>query len=119
MHLSNPRSAFIASRLTPTTFIVKEYNDIYSEHPYIYVKLIPSAHTVCVIDTGCGGASNDPDVEITSLRTFLETVPVPDNGYKPLNESKMRYIVICTHVHYDHIRTWYIRVYAGKAKQTS
>lgn len=107
MHLDGPRSAFLAWRLpgTLSTFVVKEYNDIYDEHPLIYVKLFPEANTVCIIDTGCGGASRDPDVEVASLREFLERVPVPDNGNKPLNVNKMAYIVICTHVHLDHIRT--------------
>jgi glyoxylase-like metal-dependent hydrolase (beta-lactamase superfamily II) len=110
MHLTSPRSAFKATRLSKSTFIVKELNDIYDEHPLIYIKVIPEANTVVCIDTGCGGASKDPDVEITSLRQFLETVPVPDNEYRPLNDNGMEYIVITTHVHFDHIRTYESRL---------
>lgn len=101
-----PKSAFQATRLTRSTFLVKEYNDIFSEHPNIYVKLIPSAKTILVIDTGTGGKSNDPDIEVTSLRKFIETVNVAENRNRPLNEGgKMKYVVITTHCHYDHIRT--------------
>ncbi|CCM04308.1 uncharacterized protein FIBRA_06479 [Fibroporia radiculosa] len=99
------RCAFKAYRLTLSTFLVIEVNDIYSEHPYIYVKRVPEANTILVTDTGCGGASNDRKVDITSLREFIETVGVEDNGGRPLNEGgSMRYVVVLTHCHYDHIR---------------
>ncbi|KAJ3572412.1 hypothetical protein NP233_g3103 [Leucocoprinus birnbaumii] len=98
------KSAFQATRITPSTFLVKEHNDIFSERPHIYVKVIPSAGTVLVIDTGTGGKSNDNDVEVTSLRQFIETVEVADNDHRPLNEGgKMKYVVVTTHCHYDHI----------------
>ncbi|KZT07630.1 Metallo-hydrolase/oxidoreductase [Laetiporus sulphureus 93-53] len=98
------RSAFKAYRLTGTTFLIVQVNDIYSEHPYIYAKLVPEANTILVLDTGCGGASNDRKVEVTSLREFMETVGVEDNGGKPLNEGgKMQYVVALSHCHYDHI----------------
>jgi glyoxylase-like metal-dependent hydrolase (beta-lactamase superfamily II) len=104
-----PKSAFHATRLTPTTFLVNEYNDVFSEHPYIYVKQIPAANTVLVIDTGTGGKSNDPDVEVTSLREFIETVKVADNDCRPLNEGgNLKYVVVTTHCHYDHTRTPHI-----------
>ncbi|KXN91735.1 Molybdopterin synthase sulfur carrier subunit [Leucoagaricus sp. SymC.cos] len=100
------KSAFRATRLTPSTFLVKEYNDIFSEHPHIYVKVMPSVNAVLVIDTGTGGKSNDHEVEVTSLRQFLETVNVIDNDNQPLNGGgKMKYVVVTTHCHYDHIRT--------------
>ncbi|KAH9928619.1 Metallo-hydrolase/oxidoreductase [Fomitopsis serialis] len=69
-----------AYRLTHSTFLIVEIDDVYSEHPYIYVKLI------------------------TSLRAFLESVPVEENGGRPLNErARMRYVVALSHCHYDHI----------------
>ncbi|KDR76323.1 hypothetical protein GALMADRAFT_475684 [Galerina marginata CBS 339.88] len=98
------KAAFQASRLTPSTFLIKEYDDIYSEHPHIYAKIVPSANTILVVDTGCGGASNDTHIEIKSLRDFIETVKVDDNNGSPLNEGgRMDYIVALTHCHYDHI----------------
>ncbi|KAJ3815582.1 Metallo-hydrolase/oxidoreductase [Lentinula aff. lateritia] len=111
-------SAFTATRLASNTFLINEYDDIYSEHPLIYAIIFPStsntseAGTIILIDTGCGGASNDPEVRVTNLREFIETVDVPDNGGRPLNglESeleggkRMGYIVVLTHCHYDHIR---------------
>lgn len=106
--MTNPlaKAAFQATRLTSSTFLIKEYNDIYSEHPHIYAKLALSANTILIIDTGCGGASNDPDITVKSLREFIETVKVQDNNGLPLNEGgSMNYMVALTHCHYDHIRT--------------
>ncbi|KAH8107565.1 Metallo-hydrolase/oxidoreductase [Phellopilus nigrolimitatus] len=95
-------AAFTAARLTSTVFKIVEYDDIYEEHPYIYAKLLPSV--LLLIDSGCGGASNDPNVDVTSLREFVETWPVEDNDDAPLNEhGKRKYVVVCTHCHYDHI----------------
>ncbi|KAH9936064.1 Metallo-hydrolase/oxidoreductase [Amylocystis lapponica] len=98
------RSAFRAHRLTASTFLIVEHDDIYAEHPYIYAKIVPAANTILILDTGCGGASNDPNVEVTSLREFIETVPVEHNQGMPLNEGgRMRYVVALSHCHYDHI----------------
>ncbi|KAJ4477147.1 Metallo-hydrolase/oxidoreductase [Lentinula aciculospora] len=113
-------SAFTAIRLTSSTFLIKEFDDIYSEHPHIYAIIVPVSNlvtnsaskpgTIILIDTGCGGASNDPKTRITNLREFIETVNVPDNDRRPLNgldmtgRAKMDYIVVLTHCHYDHIR---------------
>ncbi|KAJ6494779.1 Metallo-hydrolase/oxidoreductase [Mycena vitilis] len=82
---------------------MSEYNDIYGEHPQIFVKLCLSAKTVLIIDTGCGGATVDPNIEITSLRRYIEEVKLDCNGGKALNAAKMEYVVIATHCHYDHI----------------
>lgn len=99
-------AAFTASRLTPTVFKIVEYDDIYSEHPFIYAKICADPKVIMIVDTGCGGASNDAKVDVKSLREFIETWPVEDNGGKPLNEGgKWKYVVVCTHCHYDHIRT--------------
>lgn len=100
------KTAFTARRLTRSTFLIVEVDDIYSEHPYIYAKLVPDAHTLLLLDTGCGGASNDRSVPFASLRAFLETVPIAENGGRPLNDGgRMRYVVALSHCHYDHIRT--------------
>jgi len=83
---------------------MSEYNDIYDEHPQIFVKLVPSAGTILIIDTGCGGATIDPDIEITGLRRCIEDVKLKCNGGAPLNEGgRMEYVVVATHCHYDHI----------------
>ena len=100
------KAAFKAYRLTPTVFVINEYADIYDEKPLIYAKLVPSVNTIVVLDTGCGGATNDVEIEVKSLRKFIETVPVEDNDNKPLNPNgSMRYLVVLSHCHYDHIRT--------------
>ncbi|KAJ7052632.1 Metallo-hydrolase/oxidoreductase [Mycena amicta] len=102
--LTTPSAAFRTQRLTESTFLISEYNDIYDEHPQIFAKRIVSARTILVIDTGCGGASVDPDVEITSLRKYLEQVPLECNNNEPLNKAgSMEYVVVGTHCHYDHI----------------
>ncbi|KAF4613724.1 hypothetical protein D9613_007758 [Agrocybe pediades] len=104
MYHQPPRAAFRASRLTPTTFLIKEYDDVYSEHPHIYVKVDTQANTILIIDTGCGGKSNDQTIEVKSLRRFIETVAVDDNNGLPLNKgANMKYIIALTHCHYDHI----------------
>ncbi|OJA18172.1 hypothetical protein AZE42_05308 [Rhizopogon vesiculosus] len=96
--------AFTAQRLTKTTFLIIEWDDIFNEHPFIYAKVVPSANTILIMDTGCGGATNNPDIGLKSLREFIETVAIPDNNGKPLNEGgKMKYIVVESHCHYDHI----------------
>ncbi|PAV16725.1 Metallo-hydrolase oxidoreductase [Pyrrhoderma noxium] len=100
----NKKPAFKATRLTSTVFQLTEYSDIYSEYPFIYLKLLPEV--IVLIDSGCGGKSTDPEVNLTSLREFIETVPIEDNDGKPFNgdgPEKREYIVICTHCHYDHI----------------
>lgn len=103
-HTRKLRSAFKATRLTPSTFLIIEHDDIYHEHPYIYAKVVPSANSLLLFDTGCGGASNDPEVEVTELREFLESVGVDDNEGRPLNEGgRMAYMVVLSHCHYDHI----------------
>lgn len=96
-----PSTCFTCTRLNPTTFLIVE-DDQWGEMPFIYAKICPSA--VVLVDTGCGGAARDPSVQLTSLREFLETYPVEDNGSRPLNpEGRRRYAVVCTHCHYDHI----------------
>lgn len=99
------KAAFHATRLTSSTFLVKEYNDIYSEHPHIYAKVVPVANTILVIDTGCGGASYDSEIQIKNLREYIETVGLAENNGEPLNpKGAYKYVVVTTHCHYDHIR---------------
>lgn len=100
-------AAFTATRLTPTIFKIVEYDDIYSEHPFIYAKVLDKI--VVLVDTGCGGATDNSEINVTSLREFIETWPIADNGNKPLNMNGARkYIIICTHCHYDHIRQFIV-----------
>ena len=101
-----PKSAFAARRLTPSTFLIVEVDDIFGEEPFIYAKLVPAARTVLLLDTGCGGRTRTPDAEFTRLRDFVERAPVEDNGGRPLNPGgAMGYAVVLSHCHYDHIRT--------------
>lgn len=104
------RAAFKATRLSENTYLIIEHSDIYEEHPYIYVRFFRSYNTILVIDTGCGGATEDKEIEITSLREFIEKGnPDTDAEHgdgRPLNEGgKLAYAVALTHCHYDHIRT--------------
>jgi glyoxylase-like metal-dependent hydrolase (beta-lactamase superfamily II) len=103
--MANRRAAFHASRLTQTTFTILEHSDRYNERPLLYAKPLPSARALCLLDTGCGGATDDDTIELRSLREFLETHPVADNGHQPLSARGWAYVVVCSHVHYDHIRT--------------
>ncbi|EIW57308.1 uncharacterized protein TRAVEDRAFT_126407 [Trametes versicolor FP-101664 SS1] len=98
------RPAFTARRLTPTTFLITEFDDIYYEHPFIYVKIVPAARTLLLLDTGCGGATRTPDASFTRLRDFIECAPVADNGGRALNEGgELAYVVVLSHCHFDHI----------------
>jgi glyoxylase-like metal-dependent hydrolase (beta-lactamase superfamily II) len=94
-------TCFTCTRLNASTFLVIE-DDKWDEEPYIYVKSYSSV--LVLIDTGCGGAAKNEAAELTSLKEFLETFPVPDNDNQPLNlGSKKSYVVVCTHCHFDHI----------------
>lgn len=100
----NPRYAFSCSAFSPHTFLIIETHDVYSEHPYIYAIIRPETNTILLIDTGCGGVSSRPDVEVKVLRDFLETVDIPSNNDRPLNDGgRFGYIVALSHCHYDHI----------------
>lgn len=106
MSESSIHSAFKTSRLTSSTFLIIEHSDIYDEHPYIYAKIIPVANSILIVDTGCGGATNDPKINLKRLRNYIEEVAVDENNGKPLNEGgKMGYAVVLSHCHYDHICT--------------
>ncbi|KAI0635662.1 beta-lactamase-like protein [Trametes polyzona] len=97
-------AAFTARRLTPTTFVITEVDDIYDEHPFIYAKRVPAARTLLLLDTGCGGASRTPAPAFPRLRDFLERAPVADNAGRPLNPAgELAYVVVLSHCHYDHI----------------
>ncbi|CDO72467.1 hypothetical protein BN946_scf184980.g8 [Trametes cinnabarina] len=103
-HSPQSPPAFTARRLTGTTFHVTEVDDVYDEHPFIYAKLVPAAGTLLLLDTGCGGASRNPEAAFNRLRDYLERCPVTDNDGLPLNEGgKMEYVVVLSHCHYDHI----------------
>jgi hypothetical protein len=45
-------SSFTAKRLNASTILITE-DDIYGEHPFIYVKIHPKAPVLIVGDTGC------------------------------------------------------------------
>lgn len=92
-----PPAYFTGSRLNNSTFRIVE-NDEYKEIPFIYAKVYPSA--IVLIDTGCGGPSGDAS---DSLKIFLETHPLSDNGNLPINHCSKPYIIISTHCHFDHI----------------
>ena len=100
------KAAFKASKLTSTAFAINEHSDAYDEKPLIYAKLVPAARTLLLVDTGCGGATSDGEISVRGLREFIETVPVQDNSGRPLNPgAALRYVLVLTHCHYDHIRT--------------
>lgn len=97
---SSPTTSFVARQINHSTFLIVE-DDSYSEQPYIYVKVYP--YHLLITDTGC----NSPrckSPEITSLRQFLETCSLSVNNGQALNpQGKRRYVIICSHCHYDHI----------------
>jgi glyoxylase-like metal-dependent hydrolase (beta-lactamase superfamily II) len=92
---------FSCKQLNSTTFLIVEH-DSFSEKPFIYAKTLKEQGLLVLSDTGCGGNGS------INLRSFIETVPIPENSNIPLNplidgSRKLKYLVICTHCHYDHI----------------
>ena len=96
-------TCFNTTRLNATTFVIRE-EDFYHDYPLIYVKIFSEPPLLLLSDTGSGGHGLPPLIQLTSLRTYLETFPVSSNSDKPLNPSgKLPYLIICTHCHSDHI----------------
>lgn len=98
--IEQPSTSFISLRVNKSTFLVIE-DDAYGEEPYIYVKFYPNH--ILVTDTGCN-LPRQENRSLTSLRQYLETYPLAINGGKCLNPGgQKKYIIICSHCHYDHI----------------
>ncbi|KAK3071375.1 hypothetical protein LTR53_008727 [Teratosphaeriaceae sp. CCFEE 6253] len=96
-------TSFTTKRVNATTFVVQEH-DAYGEIPLIYVKQHPTAPVIILSDTGCDEPSEKHKHDkIIHLRDYLEHHPVSANNSQPLNPGgKLKYIIICTHCHYDH-----------------
>ncbi|KAH7319291.1 beta-lactamase-like protein [Rhexocercosporidium sp. MPI-PUGE-AT-0058] len=95
-----PSTSFISIRVNNSTFLIIE-DDAYGEEPYIYVKLYPKH--ILITDTGCN-SSRQKHLSMASLRQYLEIYPLSINSGKCLNPGgQKRYIIICSHCHYDHI----------------
>ena len=99
-------TCFSCRRLNSTTFLIVE-DDKLGEKPFIYVKLYEQLKLVVISDTGVGGNTSPDSME--TVRSFIETCPIPDNNHEPLNprldsgEPRSKYLIILTHCHYDHI----------------
>jgi len=98
--VSSPGTSFVSRRVNTSTFLIIE-DDSYGEQPYIYVKIYEQY--LLLTDTGCNQArSKEPS--LTSLRQYLEEYPIPQNKGRCLNPNGMKkYVIICSHCHYDHI----------------
>lgn len=95
-----PIASFTSHRVNSSTFVIIE-DDKYGEQPYIYVRKF--ADHLLVTDTGCNSPRSER-ATLTSLRDYLETYPIPSNGHQCLNPvGQKKYIIICSHCHYDHI----------------
>lgn len=100
-------SYFNCNRVNATTFVIHE-KDKYEEHPFIYVKTFENVPVLVLSDTGCGGGKAK-QLHATNLKDFIETSPISSNHGSPLNprhstgKATKKYLIICTHCHYDHI----------------
>lgn len=97
---------FLCTRVNSTTFVIVE-DDEYAEHPFIYARIYESL--VVLSDTGCGSSADAPEHSQSTLRNFIEASPIVANGGRSLNprqengKPSKKYLIICTHCHYDHI----------------
>ncbi|TKA74056.1 hypothetical protein B0A55_05779 [Friedmanniomyces simplex] len=100
---ANHTSSFSTERINATTFVIRE-DDAFKEHPLIYAKLHPKVPVIVLSDTGSDEPSEEhKNDKYIHLRAHLEHCPIPDNSNQPLNpRGKLKYIIICTHCHYDH-----------------
>ncbi|KUJ24302.1 uncharacterized protein LY89DRAFT_693021 [Mollisia scopiformis] len=97
---SSLSTSFVSRRVNDSTFLIIE-DDSYGEEPHIYVKIYPDH--LLITDTGCDSPRKH-GLALTSLREYIETVPLPLNGHQVLNPNGSKhYIIICSHCHYDHI----------------
>lgn len=100
-------SYFTCTRVNRTTFVIHE-RDKFEEHPFIYVKIYESIPVIVLSDTGCGSGAGDSSCS-KNLKEYLESYPITANQGQPLNprgfngEALRKYVIICTHCHYDHI----------------
>ncbi|MCJ1421472.1 hypothetical protein MMC32_007836 [Xylographa parallela] len=79
------QTVFSCKRLNSSTYLIVE-NDRYEERPFIYAKVVRAHALLLLSDTGCGGGKiSKPGLPTDTLRNFLETFPIADNGKKPLN----------------------------------
>ncbi|KAK5169373.1 uncharacterized protein LTR77_005348 [Saxophila tyrrhenica] len=83
-------------RLTDTTHLVV-HNDEYIEYPFIYVKRYPKIPLTVVVDTGVGGEYHANGTSSIELKAFIEK----ELGFTEAEKSE--YMVLSSHVHFDHI----------------
>ncbi|KAJ5183067.1 hypothetical protein N7492_000683 [Penicillium capsulatum] len=99
---SLPSSNFEFLQITPSVFRLIE-SDQFGDNPFIYIKIY--AEVIVVVDTGCNAPRQNNAEQISTLRGFLETTPIPENENRPLNpEHSLPYLILLSHCHYDHIR---------------
>lgn len=88
LHMQRSKQAFNQELIAPGVWKITE-DDRFGQYPFMYVVAPPGADKVVLIDTGAGSGGDD-----SNIRKFL------DHHHNPANHP---YLVICTHVHFDHI----------------
>lgn len=95
---------YYADPINDSTYRVINH-DSYVEYPFIYVKLYPELPLALVIDTGVGAENNAEGTQAQELKDFIETSILPVHPIPCKKGKKYKYLVFCTHCHFDHIGT--------------
>lgn len=100
--MGQAESHFSFYKVSSDTFTFTQDSD-WGVMPFVYAKIYDDA--IVVIDTGSFGSTRgENEDDFHTLRSLLETQPVPDNNDVPLNEGgTKKYVVLSTHCHEDHI----------------
>ena len=93
---------YYADPINDSTYRVINH-DSYVEYPFIYVKLYPELPLALVVDTGVGAQNGAEGTQAQELKDFIEAEILPTHPTRCKEGAEYKYLVFCTHCHFDHI----------------